>query len=238
MGDRESLVGAFAAGVFILLTPGLVILYRHNASSSPLLQFLPFPAVLLAAALLDARQWLIKRSVRWGPRLVVVLLSGVVIWGGYRWWSLTHWLGSHPAHLSRSEQRRQADWLLELGVRRPLLANYYSHGVFEFVSRGRLRPIYLRQGFDPRKRKSWDSVLRQTAGAPVDVLFSTERLVLDHDSADREALARFLEAVAASGRPIVMRRELRTAGGQSTFVLVRLAAAPGPGPGPSAPSGP
>jgi len=123
------------------------------------------------------------------------------------------------------EQRRQADQLLEVGVQRPLLANYY-HGVFEFIIRGRLRPIYLRESFDPPKRKTWDSVLRQTAGAPLDVLFSTERLVLDHDSTDREALRRFLEAVAASGRPIEIRRELRTAGSQPAFVLVRLAATP------------
>ena len=223
-GDPESLVPAFASAMLLPLIPLLMILYRSNPTSSPLVQFMPFPVLVLAAMLLDLHRWLKPRYGPWGRRLALLLLVCVALWGLLRWRSYYQWQRAYPAHLSRQEQHRAARRLLALGARRPVVLDSYFNGVFELLTQGALRPRYLvARDFKPLEASSWQRLLRGTRGSPTDFLFSAERFAFDHVTADvAQIRRRFLEAARVTGRRIEGHWTIRTSGGGPAFYLYRL----------------
>lgn len=167
---------AVAALALVGSLPLYVILYRHNATSVPHLQFMPWLAVVAAAGLLDLSRWIETRIQRRfvAPALVTVGLAAVLAAAGALPIGLYGSVRSFAPHNSFAEQRHVVKQLEAAGVRQPLLPRSDLAGVLEFISEGRVRPALFPVGADADAPIDWRAVAAQPDRDAQDVLFPEE----------------------------------------------------------------
>lgn len=214
---------AFASVTTLIILTSFFLIYRYHPSSLPALQFLPFVCLVIAAMITDALR-AVERLIRWRwltTGVAILLLAGVAFWrsGAY-----SDFIFGTLGYPTLPEQKRAVQTLLDRDAVRPVMLNSYKNGVLEFLSQGRIRPLYLTaDAFTPIDEAAWRRVLDATAGRRVDFLFSRPPSPLDLvPRSNPEALARFEAALRSSERVVVSRATIPMAAGRRHLVLVSV----------------
>ncbi len=144
-GKRQPPAEVVAALTLAGTLCGFALLYRYNPSSVPVLSLLPFSTVVVASLWLDAARWL-------EPRLGLRAARGLVVAGfsvialpvmAVRWSNALEESVNDFGYPRFSDQTYVTSWLLDHDIRTPLIPTGAEMGVLEFLSAGRIQPLYI-----------------------------------------------------------------------------------------------
>jgi hypothetical protein len=228
-GVPQARVAVLAALTVFGMLGGTAVIYRYNPTSEPSLLFVPFVAIAIASLWEDAgnglTRWVEKRTAR------LVLACGFVVVAlavfAIRWPGTFEHAATRMGYPGLSDQQFATRWLLEHQVTEPLVLSFSENGVLEFLSEGRIRPLYVNP--DPCSRfdeSEWARVIEATRDRQVDILVATPYFV-EQQVARRcvvGAAADLAAALAASGRS-TRRTTLATPGHTWDFALFSVAPA-------------
>jgi len=182
-----------------------IAVYRYNPTSMPSFTLLPFVAMVIAGIFRRASHRLGRlcgdRIAR--AALVTGFAAPTIGLAVVRWPATFSFATQRMSIPTFSDQRYAADWLTERDVTEPLLLTFHENGVLEFLSGGRIRPIYVNERQCERVGgDEWERILAATRDRQVDILVAAPYYA-------QQQLGRYCSAGAAGELAAVLRRSRR-----------------------------
>ena len=166
---------------------GFAVIYRYNTGSLPFFPLLPFVAIIIGGLWHEAARWLALRGGQRTTRSVLrpqstilatmrglpdLVAQGLLVIGfsmftlvvmAIRWPSAFEDAVTKMGYPRFPDQTYITRWLVDHQVREPITPTTSDVGVLEFLSEGRIRPLYVNQNLcDRLGRSGWERVLAAT----------------------------------------------------------------------------
>jgi hypothetical protein len=226
-------VRAFGAGLGLLLLQHFAFYYRGEAYFSLCAPWIPIAVALAGVGLWNSAATLQRRALRTAAQAAVVA-AGLAIFASNGAEAVRYHRGVAKAEssmFSRPGQEFVSQYLESMELSRPFVTTYGAVGLYEFASRGRVRPRYLfpyfhavADGGEEDYKNAWVAILRRLGPGQHTIVLSTNPSPLDTSPCKRGELIalRLWYAVQELGGDMRGLAEFGTDEGTSILVVVRV----------------
>lgn len=225
---EKNLTKAFITLLMAITFPLYFLVYQNNVGSIPLYQILPFLCGVLAFAIIDAHKFIKSRINNEHARksIFALLLLLLVLFAVYRWYDAIEDVNKNSPLFTYDDQQAVVDKLVEFKALKPITYNSFFAGVFEFLSRGKIEPVYANQmATENLSAKGWEKILDKTKDTQADFLFMKPCNTFVHSCRKQpHGAENFMQAVLNRNRKIIKQVKITDSKNRDAFILVRLAA--------------